>query len=1072
MFNRKPKDPPPPQQRRAKTGQMTAQLPGMELMGGDLQGQLDAMVYGPDDDNENADLEQELLALIGGGSGGSSPVKRKTQPQPSAARGGGGGGSGGPAPKARGAMAQRAAQFDEGIGDDDDDDDEEFDPEKDQNLLEELTDILDDSPSHLSPTNNGPNRRVSPMPSPVPSPTPPSTAGSAVSPLEMLKERHENYQQALANAQKANEGSKVRRLKRGLKTLEDLIKVAKAGKPVPEDEIPPQVSLGLPKPAVETPPREDIENDFMESRDPLPSNIPIGNVPPNLPTQMPPMQAPPATAPIRVAPMPPSLPTTQHIPPSVSAPAPPAPPAGPTYNVFVQTELKQRRADYKAAALESKREGDLPRAGQFFKYMKEFDAVIAALESGQEIDLTHMPPLPKDLPRPEEAAAAAAAAAASEPAPPEGPPPTQQELAEMYGAPSEAPTSILEALVQRSEKYKQVADQAKAEGNSSKARRMGRICKQYEEAIAATKAKRPFEYDELPVPPGFPPLPSAAPPPRQRPTPQVPSLPQLAAAAGRNEAAAASAEAAAAAGSLEGDPVPQLPRQGEKERTPSTSGILPNARGPIKRQGTVTQVSRLEQQVIFLKKRHGQFKQAALDAKNSGDIDKAKEYVRSMKGLEPMIEASQNGYPVDISQVPVPPQHNKDAEGLEFEIVQHSDVEEAGGLDAKIGEGEDGNQQMTPKEREAVFHRLEEAVIHQIQACTRNTQHFQAIGDIRKVTEFEQHLAVNRKDLDALRNAFKHGEPPPKFHYESKTFQLVQCAPELGDTDLELTIIRGVDFKPPSGFETKDVDTYVKFEFPYPQEEPQKDKTATIKGTASPEYDQSFKIEINRKRSGQRVFTNKAVKFEVYYRAGFLKGDKLLATASIKLESLMTKFEVHDSMDLYDGRRPCGGRLEVKMRVREPIVGKQTEEVTEKWLVIDKFFGDPPKRVVNPAAGGVSLPAPDVFSVEVVKYEMRLIDEQLQSLRGKLTEEQEKALMTKKQQMQGKIEKRQSLLKQGGVSAYKTYLSQIVNLIPEMHGEARSLAAAGNRDKAKIMLTKKKIVEQEATALKSKLVGR
>lgn len=339
------------------------------------------------------------------------------------------------------------------------------------------------------------------------------------------------------------------------------------------------------------------------------------------------------------------------------------------------------------------------------------------------------------------------------------------------------------------------------------------------------------------------------------------------------------------------------------------------------------------------------------------------------------------------------------------------------------------------------------------------------------MTEFEQYLAVNRKDLDALRNAFKHGEPPPKFHYESKTFQLVQCAPELGDTDLELTIVRGIDYNPPSGFEAKDVDTYVKFEFPYPQEKPQQDKTATIKGTASPEYDQSFKLEINRKRSGQRIFTNKAVKFEIYYRAGFLKGDKLLATASVKLEPLMSKFEVHESMDLYDGRRTCGGRLEVKMRIREPIVGKQIEDVTEKWLVIDKFFGDPPKRVVE-AGAGVSLPAPEVFSLEVVKYEMRLIDEQMQSLRGKLTEAQERALMTKKQQLQAKIEKRQSLLKQGGVSAYKTYLSQLVNLIPEMHGEARSLAAAGNRDKAKIMLTKKKIIEQEATALKSKLVGR
>ena len=81
---------------------------------------------------------------------------------------------------------------------------------------------------------------------------------------------------------------------------------------------------------------------------------------------------------------------------------------------------------------------------------------------------------------------------------------------------------------------------------------------------------------------------------------------------------------------------------------------------------------------------------------------------------------------VDISQVPVPPQHSKDAEGLEFEIVHHSDVEEAEGLQSKIGE-EEGNQPMTPEERESVFHRLEEAIIHQIQVfqdCSSSLIHF------------------------------------------------------------------------------------------------------------------------------------------------------------------------------------------------------------------------------------------------------------------------------------------------------------------------------------------------------------
>ena len=46
----------------------------------------------------------------------------------------------------------------------------------------------------------------------------------------------------------------------------------------------------------------------------------------------------------------------------------------------------------------------------------------------------------------------------------------------MFNAP-DAPQSVMEALTQRLEKYKSSEDSAKAAGESSKARRMGRIVK-------------------------------------------------------------------------------------------------------------------------------------------------------------------------------------------------------------------------------------------------------------------------------------------------------------------------------------------------------------------------------------------------------------------------------------------------------------------------------------------------------------------------------------------------------------------------------------------------------------------
>lgn len=36
-----------------------------------------------------------------------------------------------------------------------------------------------------------------------------------------------------------------------------------------------------------------------------------------------------------------------------------------------------------------------------------------------------------------------------------------------------------------------------------------------------------------------------------------------------------------------------------------------------------------------------------------------------------------------------------------------------------------------------------------------------------------------------------------------------------------------------------------------------------------------------------------------------------------------------------DGRKKVGGKLEVKIRLRNPIIAKQVEQINEKWLIID-----------------------------------------------------------------------------------------------------------------------------------------
>ncbi|NXH99551.1 C2D1A protein, partial [Pachycephala philippinensis] len=73
-------------------------------------------------------------------------------------------------------------------------------------------------------------------------PQEPADAGAL---LAELAERAELYRAALGNATTENgNGARLRRLQRGLKTLEQMLESIRSGKQIDEAEIPPPVALG------------------------------------------------------------------------------------------------------------------------------------------------------------------------------------------------------------------------------------------------------------------------------------------------------------------------------------------------------------------------------------------------------------------------------------------------------------------------------------------------------------------------------------------------------------------------------------------------------------------------------------------------------------------------------------------------------------------------------------------------------------------------------------------------------------------------------------------------------------
>jgi len=457
-----------------------------------------------------------------------------------------------------------------------------------------------------------------------------------------------------------------------------------------------------------------------------------------------------------------------------------------------------------------------------------------------------------------------------------------------------APASIKEALNQRLEKYKVEEAKAKEAGNSSKARRMGRIVKQYQDALKLHAAGRPIPRGDLPDPPGFAPIPIHSTPIG---SPTVPS------ATARVPSGTASVATAVNPASL---PKPSAAPVGE------ASGQAPAAPAHKKATKQSSLMSLNDEQLMALEKRQKLFKEAALQAKQQGQLDMAREYLKQALSINKLIEVSKAGLPVDMTTLPVPPQLQVKT-NMDFEIVSKEDCQVTG-------------------DREEMYSKLEQDLIAQVKMCMSNRTYFKEVGDVSSSNKFEQMAQHAKKDLDSVRFAFKRGDGVPKFHYETRAFSRVISFTELTDNDLELTIVGGINYvvKNP-----KEVDTYVRWEFPFPRDAPVSDKTAVLKNTNNPSYDAKFMIVINpRDKTFQRVVKRSAIKMEVWSKGGFLRSDSLVGTASVKLAELETKCEIHDSFDLYDGRKPIGGKVEVKLRLRNPILSKQIEQAQEKWLVI------------------------------------------------------------------------------------------------------------------------------------------
>jgi hypothetical protein len=87
----------------------------------------------------------------------------------------------------------------------------------------------------------------------------------------------------------------------------------------------------------------------------------------------------------------------------------------------------------------------------------------------------------------------------------------------------------------------------------------------------------------------------------------------------------------------------------------------------------------------------------------------------------------------------------------------------------------------------------------------------------------------------------------------------------------------------------------------------------------------------------------------VWQKTGLLRADKSLGTCELKLLDIETKSTIHQSMDLMQGRKAVGGKREVKVRIRKPIVQTQATSVRSILITIYRNIGDPQMACIGRA---------------------------------------------------------------------------------------------------------------------------
>ncbi|CAH8667624.1 unnamed protein product [Schistosoma bovis] len=542
--------------------------------------------------------------------------------------------------------------------------------------------------------------------------------------------------------------------------------------------------------------------------------------------------------------------------------------------------LKNRHKEYKLAALKARDIGQLGKAKELLEASKCIGEAIVNIEAGKETfdPETDLPPPPSEYEFSNEGDPNNETVIAQ---PPPSSQPVKSTIPDIMKTSIVCTENILARITYYKEKLKEITN------DDSKKRRYNRILTRYDEGLRACEhGVTSFEFEELVPPPGYPPLTDRS----------------------------------------------KLCKNVKlSNNDPKTSLAKPSSGHPIK--------NKTEAIVELLTKRQDELKQAAKAAKQSGNIELAKTYIRSVLGMNQMIQAAEAGLPIDLTQLPRPPAltDSNPSRPILSGLKCDPPVKYAVAFNSLSGD-------QLFKTYSEILSEQEQLINNLINQHRRNGG-ANAHSILSKLSDL---LSVNTC-IKKLLSKYNQHVSNLTAYFEYANLPKCNLNAELADDILEVSNIHGIAYPLPSHY--SNIDTYVEVEFSLNNANPpMKLSTNVVKSSSEPIYSQSVKeFRVNTKSHSYRRFVqnNRCLKATVYYNRGIFRSWGVLGITEIPLTGLVQSATVTHVGDLKEGRKVVGGRLQVQLRQRESLSGETVVYQQQPWLLLSapKQINESPKLI-------------------------------------------------------------------------------------------------------------------------------